>query len=76
MDWLRFLFSFREFYAFAVPYIVYGAWAYHRLGKRQYASLWAVFWSGIAFLLIFLLGFFILALAVTVIIMFRHAEKL
>ncbi|WP_151088857.1 hypothetical protein [Hymenobacter baengnokdamensis] len=76
MDWLRLLFSSCEFYAFGIPYLVYGAWAYRALGQKQYSSIWSIFWAGISFLFIFLLGFFVIAMAATIFIMFNHAEKL
>jgi len=76
MDWLRLLFSLWEFYALEVPYLIFGAWAYRALGRRRYSTIWAVFWVGISFWVIFLLGFFAIAMAAIVVVMFRHAEIL
>ena len=76
MDWLCLLFSFWEFYALEIPYLIFGAWAYRALGRRQYTNMWAVFGAGTSFWVIFLLGFFAVAMVAMVVIMFRHAEKL
>jgi hypothetical protein len=76
MEWIGLLFSCWEFYALGVPYLVFGGWAYRAIGRRQYTSMWALFWTGISFLVIFLAGFFAVTMVAAIIIMFRHAEKL
>ena len=76
MKLILFLPAYWEYYAFAVPYLVFGFWTYRWIARRAFMNSWVPLAAGMVFWLVFLTGFLVVSFAAEVFIMFQHAEHI
>ncbi|AMJ65871.1 hypothetical protein AXW84_10850 [Hymenobacter sp. PAMC 26628] len=75
MELISFLLCYWEFYTFEIIYLLVSVWAYRAISRRKFISTKRLLLTGIAFWILFLMGFCSVAIAALVLIMFTHAEK-